>query len=234
MSQTPQMTLSAKQKRLIRESFESVREYENSVLVLFYGRLFEIAPEARALFRIDIREQSAKLMETLRILIDTLDRFEQLLPHLAELGRKHLTYGVQPYLYERLRAALSWALGQALGAEFDRVTRAAWDTLLTTVSAVMLEGAASQAEIPAGPIRKQFEYRGCGQLHAELAFGRHRSRHPARHLGGGRLFGHRPGGILPPSHEWRLVFHGNRQWRPPRNSDRLNGHRPISVPGRRI
>jgi hemoglobin-like flavoprotein len=148
MSQTPKMTLSAKQKRLVRESFESMREYENSVLVLFYGRLFEIAPEARALFKIDIHEQSSKLMDTLRTLIDALDQFEQLLPHLAELGRKHVTYGVQPHQYEKLRTALSWALGQALGAEFDCETRAAWDSLLTTVSGVMLEGSTSQAAIP--------------------------------------------------------------------------------------
>ncbi len=148
MSQTLQMTLSPKQKRLVRESFASAREYENSVLVLFYGRLFEIAPESRGLFKIDIHEQSAKLMRTLCILIDSLDQLDELRPHLAELGRKHVTYGVQPYLYEKLRAALSWALGQALGAEFDHETRAAWDTLLTTVSGVMLEGSRSQAEIP--------------------------------------------------------------------------------------
>jgi len=146
MSRTPELGLSEKEKRLVRESLESVRIYENSVLVLFYGRLFEIAPDARALFKIDIREQSAKLMETLRTVVDALDRFEQLLPHLAELGRKHAAYGVQPHHYEKLRSALSWAMGQALGAEFNRETRAAWDKLLNTVSAVMLEAAGPEAK----------------------------------------------------------------------------------------
>jgi nitric oxide dioxygenase len=147
MTLTPQLTLSAKQKRLVRESFDSMMEYENSVLVLFYGRLFEIAPEARSLFKIDIREQSGKLMETLRIVIEALDRFEQLFPHLAELGRKHVGYGVEPYLYEKLRSALLWALGQALGAQFDRETRAGWDGLLTAVSAAMLEAARTESDL---------------------------------------------------------------------------------------
>ena len=146
MSQAHELGLSEKEKRLVRESLESVRVYENSVLTLFYGRLFEIAPEARALFKIDIRLQSAKLMETLRTVVDALEQFEQLLPHLAELGRKHAAYGVQPYHYEKLRAALSWALGQALGVEFDRETRTAWDKLLTAVSSVMLEAAGPGSE----------------------------------------------------------------------------------------
>jgi len=142
MNPTPGSFLTAAQKRLVRESFESMLEYETSVVMLFYGRLFEIAPETRALFKIDIREQSRKLIDTLRATVDSLDRFTELVPVLAELGRKHLTYGVQTYHYEKLRSALLWAMGQALGLEFDRETRAAWDQLLSAVSSIMLEGAA--------------------------------------------------------------------------------------------
>jgi len=138
-----QLPLSEKQIRLVRESFESLKEYETSVVLLFYGRLFELAPEARALFKIDIPEQAAKLMETLRVTVDVLDRFEELVPVLAELGRKHSVYGVQAYQYDKLRAALLWAMGQALGLEFDGETRAAWDRLIGTISAVMLEVAAT-------------------------------------------------------------------------------------------
>jgi nitric oxide dioxygenase len=141
MKPAPNLSLTAKQKRLVRDSFQSVQAYGTSVVVLFYGRLFEIAPETRALFKIDIREQSRKLVETLGMTIEALDKFDELLPVLAELGRKHVGYGVQPYQYEQLRSALLWALGQALGLEFDRETRAAWDQLLSMISAVMLDGA---------------------------------------------------------------------------------------------
>ena len=143
MNTSPQLTLSAKQMRLVRESFESVKEYGDSVVVLFYGRLFEIAPDAKALFKIDIREQSRKLVETLDSLVAALDRFEQLRAHLEELGRRHVNYGVREYHYEKLRSAMLWAIGQALGVEFDRETRAAWESLLTAVSAVMLDAAAA-------------------------------------------------------------------------------------------
>ena len=142
MKPAANLLLSTKQKRLVRDSFESLQAYGNSVVVLFYGRLFETAPETRALFKIDIHEQARKLNETLRTTIDALDKFEEWVPVLAELGRKHVRFGVQPYQYEKLRSALLWAFGQALGLEFDRETRAAWDALLSMISAVMLEGAA--------------------------------------------------------------------------------------------
>jgi hemoglobin-like flavoprotein len=140
MIPTYKLPLSARQIVLVRESFDSLKEYETAVVLLFYGRLFELAPETRALFKIDISEQAKKLLQTLGALVEALDRFEEVLPVLAGLGRKHATHGVQAYQYDKLRAALLWAMGQALGLEFDRETRTAWDQLIATVSAVMLAG----------------------------------------------------------------------------------------------
>jgi hemoglobin-like flavoprotein len=142
MNPTRKLSLSVKQTRLLRESFESLKEYETSVLLLFYGRLFEIAPETRVLFKIDIHDQAKKLMEMLRVTVEALDKFEELLPVLADLGRKHVTHGVEAYQYDKLRSALLWAMGQALGLEFDRETRAAWDQLISTISGVMRDAAA--------------------------------------------------------------------------------------------
>jgi hemoglobin-like flavoprotein len=81
------MPLSIRRMRLVRESFESLREYETSVVLLFYGRLFEIAPETRVLFKIDIHEQAKKLTDTLGATVEALHRFDELLPVLADLGR---------------------------------------------------------------------------------------------------------------------------------------------------
>jgi nitric oxide dioxygenase len=144
----PDLNLTAKQKRLVRESFESVREYSDSVVILFYGRLFELAPQVRGLFKIDIRTQAAKLMDTLTSLVAALDRFEELRRDLADLGRRHAGYKVEPAHYQVLVTALTWAFGQALDVEFDRETRAAWEQLLGAVSAVMIEGAAQVVTRP--------------------------------------------------------------------------------------
>jgi hemoglobin-like flavoprotein len=141
MSSAPSLNLSPRQKRLLRESFESIREYSNSVVLVFYGRLFEIAPQVRPLFKIEIRDQASKLMDMLTSMVDSLDHLEALRPQLEELGRRHAGYNVKPEYYQVLLTALMWAFGHALGMEFSRETRAAWEHLLTAVSAVMLEGA---------------------------------------------------------------------------------------------
>lgn len=144
----PELSLTPRQKRLVRESFESVLEYSDSVVLLFYGKLFELAPQVRVLFKNDIRAQAAKLMETLRQLVDALDRFEELGGHLTELGRRHATYNVEQAHYQVLITALTWAFAQALGLEFGRETRTAWEQLLGAVSAVMIDGANAEYSAP--------------------------------------------------------------------------------------
>jgi len=136
-----ELNLTPRQKRLVRESFESVQEYSDSVVTLFYGRLFELAPQVRSLFKIEIRTQSAKLMDTLSSLVDALDRFDELRGPLTEMGRRHAAYKVEPAHYDVLVTALTWAFAQALGLEFDEQTRAAWEQLLKAVSSVMIAGA---------------------------------------------------------------------------------------------
>jgi hemoglobin-like flavoprotein len=133
--------LSPRQKRLVRESFASLEEYSDSVVRLFYGRLFEIAPQVRSLFHSDLRAQSRKLHQMLDSIVNALDRFDELQPTLEELGRRHIAYGALPEHYDALRSALMWALGTALESEFDQETRAAWNQLIQGVANAMLKGA---------------------------------------------------------------------------------------------
>ncbi|MBI2686201.1 MAG: hemin receptor [Acidobacteria bacterium] len=134
-------TLTERQKELIRLSFEGLEEYSDSIVKLFYGRLFEVAPQVRPLFRVDIGEQSRKLLDMLAVIVGGVDDFEALRPRLEELGRKHVEYGAKPAHYDALRGALLWAFGRALETEFDKETKAAWEQLLHMVTAAMLEGA---------------------------------------------------------------------------------------------
>ncbi len=132
------MTL--QQVALVKESFEQVRHVAIPVTLLFYGRLFDLDPGLRPLFKIDIREQSNKLAAMLATVIDSLESLDELRPRLQELGRRHVTYGVQREHYETLTSALLWALGQALQSEFSPDVRAAWAEVLHQVNREMLRG----------------------------------------------------------------------------------------------
>jgi hemoglobin-like flavoprotein len=136
------MTFTELQKRRIRESFEQVRDIAAPLASLFYGRLFATDPSTRPLFKNDIKAQGAKLMDMLAAVVDSLDRFDRLTPILRELGHRHAVYGVTDAQYHSVSAALQWALAQALEAQFDSETRAAWAALLDAVSSEMIAGAA--------------------------------------------------------------------------------------------
>jgi len=133
--------MTSDQRRLVRQSFEALRDQAGPVSLLFYGKLFEIDPSARRLFHNDLAVQGRKLVETLDTVVESLDRFESIRPRLGDLGREHAGYGVRPEQYDLVATALIWAIGQALGADFDRSTRDAWKLALTAVSAAMKEGA---------------------------------------------------------------------------------------------
>ncbi len=129
-----------RQTMLIRESFEQVKLAPQAIVMLFYGRLFDLDPSLRALFKIDMKLQSKKLADTLGAVVDAAGQLDAIVPTLRQLGRAHATYGVLPEHYETVRQALLWALGQALQEDFDSETRAAWDGVLRFCSREMIAG----------------------------------------------------------------------------------------------
>jgi hemoglobin-like flavoprotein len=129
------------QKALVQTSFAQVRPIADAAAALFYGRLFELDPTLRPLFKGDMEEQGRKLMEMIGLAVKGLDRPETLLPALAALGRRHAGYGVNERDYETVGEALIWTLEQGLGPSFTPDIRDAWVALYRFVSDTMREGA---------------------------------------------------------------------------------------------
>ena len=115
-------SLTASEIVLIRDSFDRV-----SVGLRFsrnyYARLFEIAPELRALFPDDLSIQLRKLMEMLAALVEKLDRPHELMLALEALGAQHRDYGVAPAHFAPVGQALFETLQGELGPAFDDATR---------------------------------------------------------------------------------------------------------------
>jgi hemoglobin-like flavoprotein len=129
------------QKALVQTSFAQVRPIADAAADLFYGRLFELDPTLRPLFKGDMEEQGRKLMEMIGLAVKGLDRPETLLPALAALGRRHAGYGVNERDYETVGEALIWTLEQGLGPSFTPDIRDAWVALYRFVADTMREGA---------------------------------------------------------------------------------------------
>lgn len=132
------------QVHLIRKSFATLARHEHVAALIFYRRLFEIAPELRPIFKGDIEEQSKKLLEMLAVLIAMLEKPYGLELELKAMGARHAGYGVKDEHYAFVGAALLGMLAEALGENFTPEVRAAWTALYGAVEATMKAGAVEE------------------------------------------------------------------------------------------
>ena len=127
---------------LIQDSFRKVVPISDTAAALFYGRLFEIAPEVKPLFKGDMSLQGAKLMATLGLVVAGLNDLSKIVPAAESLARKHVAYGVKDEHYAPVGAALIWTLERGLGPDFTPETKAAWIEAYAILSSVMIAAAA--------------------------------------------------------------------------------------------
>lgn len=129
------------QIQLVQSSFSKVVPISEDAAALFYGRLFEIAPEVEPMFKSDMKQQGRKLMATLGVVVNGLTNMEAILPAARSLAIKHVEYGVKPDHYQPVGEALMWTLGIGLGPDFTEETKTAWLDAYTALSGVMIDAA---------------------------------------------------------------------------------------------
>ena len=140
--------MSPESKKLVQESWKLVEPIADTAAELFYGRLFELDPSLRPMFRGDMKEQGKKLMQMLTVVVRGLDRLDQLVPAVEALGRRHAGYGVRDEHYGTVAAALLWTLEQGLGVAFTAPVKAAWTEAYTLLATVMQRAAAGVSPLP--------------------------------------------------------------------------------------
>lgn len=139
--------MTPEQVTMVQESFKKVVPIAGTAADLFYGRLFEIAPEVRPLFPEDLKEQKKKLIGMLATAVTNLHQVDKIMTAVQDLGRRHVAYGVAAKHYEPVGAALLWTLEKGLGDEFTPPLKAAWTETYVTLAGVM-QNAAAGASAP--------------------------------------------------------------------------------------
>ena len=138
--------VSAAQIALVQSTWKQVLPIENEVARLFYGRLFELDPALRSLFRsTDLRDQGRKLTGMITTAVNGLTRLDSIVPAVQELGRRHAGYGVRASHYDTVAGALLWTLEQGLGESFTPEVRHAWISVYGLLSRTMKDAASTVA-----------------------------------------------------------------------------------------
>lgn len=133
--------ITPEQKEQVQETWKLVEPISETAADLFYGKLFELAPEVKPLFKSDIKDQGKKLMQMIGVAVAGLDNLGELTPAVAALGKRHVGYGVEDAHYNVVGEALLWTLGQGLGEKFTDEVKEAWTIVYTTLAGVMMEAA---------------------------------------------------------------------------------------------
>jgi nitric oxide dioxygenase len=136
--------MTPQQVQLVKQSFAKVAPIADQAADLFYGRLFEIAPQVRPLFKGDIKAQGQKLMSTIAVAVGSLDKLPEIVPVVQALGRRHVGYGVKDEHYDFVGQALLWTLDKGLGPDFTLEVKEAW-TVVYTILADTMKSAAQQS-----------------------------------------------------------------------------------------
>ena len=109
--------------------------------MVFYGRLFEVAPDLEPMFRGARKDQARKMAQVLCVVVKSLDNPEQLLPSIRQLGERHAQYGVRPEQYKIVGGAFLWALARIMGDALTREARDGWEAAYEMLATAMQEAA---------------------------------------------------------------------------------------------
>lgn len=125
------------QIRTIQSTWLRVLPIKTTAAQLFYDKLFELDPALRVLFRNDMTVQGEKLMQIIDVAVNGLNRLEQVIPVVQELGRRHRSYGVESRHFGLVGIALIWTLEKGLGADFTQQAREAWTSVYGLMASTM-------------------------------------------------------------------------------------------------
>ena len=127
--------------KLVKTSWAQVQPIAADAGALFYGNLFEADPALKPLFKGDIAQQAARLMQMIDAAVGQLHAPQTLLPVLQQLGRRHVAYGVVPAHYDTVGGALLKTLEQGLGEAFTADVKSAWTTVYGVIASTMIQAA---------------------------------------------------------------------------------------------
>ncbi|MGW4521001.1 globin domain-containing protein [Amycolatopsis sp. NPDC004378] len=130
--------------RLIRESFALIEPKADELAQYFYGALFVVAPDCRDLFPVTMATQRSRLLRALVYVVQMVDRPDELVTFLGQLGRDHRKFAVVSRHYDAVGVALLAALKRFLKDKWTHEVESAWTTAYGLISKTMRE--AAQAE----------------------------------------------------------------------------------------
>ncbi len=134
--------METKDIEIVQETWQKMSSEVEEISEKFYANLFLIAPEAKSLFREDIKSQALKLKSALNTTVRSLGRMDEIRPILRGLGQRHVGYGAMEAHYDVVGQALIYTFRQILADDWTIEVEKAWINAYTAISSEMKLAAA--------------------------------------------------------------------------------------------
>ncbi len=141
--------MTPRQALLIKDSFDKFGPHGELAAKIFYDHLFEIAPDTREMFPEDMTGQYHKFMAMFRIIVGTIDRFDELEKQIRGLGARHANYHARDEHFGAVGDALLMMLQKRFGKTFTPELKYAWTAAYWRIAQIMQEAAEEATRLQA-------------------------------------------------------------------------------------
>ena len=131
--------MTPRQISIVQSSFAEISPIPDRLATRFYNRLFQMAPNTRAMFPDDMADQKRKLVQTLAMVVESLRDLEPILPAVRILAIRHVSYGVRDEQYGLVGLVLIETLRDMLAARFDGELEQAWRDAYSLIATTMID-----------------------------------------------------------------------------------------------
>ncbi len=121
----------------------------DAAMTYFYGQLFAMDTEIRAMFPAAMDVQRKRFFRALVRIVQDQGDAAVLVPYLEQLGRAHRKFGVRERHYGVFRRALLATLHRFAAPAWDEATQQAWERAFDRAVDIMIDA----AERDAGTLR---------------------------------------------------------------------------------
>jgi len=127
---------------LVKDSWNLFRKMDpHQIGNVFYSRLFLQMPSLRSMFKPSMKDQYAKIVVMLDLIVSKLHSLDEITEDIRQLAIRHTAYGVSPAHYKLVGDALLWTLAKGLGNKWTEETDAAWTVCYRVLSDTMINAA---------------------------------------------------------------------------------------------
>ena len=133
-------------RNLAQASLLALEPIADAAMTYFYGQLFAMDNEIRAMFPAAMDVQRKRFFRALVRIAEEQDDPAALVPYLEQLGRAHRKFGVREQHYGVFRRALLATLNRFTAQTWDEATQRAWEHAYDHAVDIMIDAAQSDAQ----------------------------------------------------------------------------------------